>query len=191
MGGWLEEWKIMLKSASATTGTVLSLAISQPTKFQSLLIIITLKRLKILKKSNYSCHSFSIHALEFCFRIITLSWFLVQKVMIILTWIFFVPQFNFHSDRNIISNEYSLGSSCQNNISLMFRDLKSELEKFLNEETEEQTSITINHLLSGATTMKCQKSVKEVIGSSVGSDGWINWKTSCGWAEPNLSKARV
>ena len=73
MGGWLEEWKIMLKSASATTGTVLSLAISQPTKFQSLLIIITLKRLKILKKSNYSCHSFSIHALEFCFRIITLS----------------------------------------------------------------------------------------------------------------------
>ena len=58
----------------------------------------------------------------------------------------------------------------------MFRDLKSELEKFLNEETEEQTCITINHLLSGATTMKCQKSVKEVIGSSVGSDGWINWK---------------
>ena len=33
MDGWLEEWKIMLKSASATTGTVLSLAISQPTKF--------------------------------------------------------------------------------------------------------------------------------------------------------------
>jgi len=58
----------------------------------------------------------------------------------------FVPQFNFHSDRNIISSESSKDFSCQNDISLMDIDLESELEKFLNEETEEPTSITTNQL---------------------------------------------
>jgi len=58
----------------------------------------------------------------------------------------FVPQFNINSGRNIISSEFSTDSSCQNDISLMDIDLESELEKFLNEETEELPSITSNHL---------------------------------------------
>jgi len=58
----------------------------------------------------------------------------------------FVPQFNSNSDGNVISSESSTDSSCQNDISLMDIDLESELEKFLNAETEEPTSITIDHL---------------------------------------------
>jgi len=53
----------------------------------------------------------------------------------------FVPQFNFLSERNVISKNIS----CQNDISFMDFDLESELEKFLNEDNEEPNSVTIDH----------------------------------------------
>jgi len=57
----------------------------------------------------------------------------------------FVPQFNIQPDRRSINPVSSTDSSCQNDINFMDIDLESELEKFLNEQTEDPSTVTIHH----------------------------------------------